>query len=154
METPPYANAYDSGAQDIPLLATKLYIPRVRPDLVPRPRLTNQLDEFIRRKLTLVSAPAGFGKTCLLSEWLIQSDVPAAWVSLDEGDNDLARFLSYVIAALQTVEPGLGEATLAKLKSGKLDFGEVEEDELEDEYEEEDADELFEDEADFDVEEE
>jgi LuxR family maltose regulon positive regulatory protein len=117
METPLYANAFDSGAQDVPLLATKLYIPRVRLDLVPRPRLTNQLEEFVWRKLTLVSAPAGFGKTSLLSEWLIQSGVPAAWVSLDEGDNDLARFLSYAIAALQTVQPGLGEATLAMLRT-------------------------------------
>jgi LuxR family maltose regulon positive regulatory protein len=91
-----------------PLLAAKLYIPPVRPDLVPRARLIGRLDEGLRlgRKLTLVSAPAGFGKTTLVSAWVRAVREPplrAAWLSLDEGDNDPARFLAYLAAALQTV---------------------------------------------------
>jgi LuxR family maltose regulon positive regulatory protein len=107
-----------------PLLATKLYIPPFRPNLVPRPRLIERLDEGRRsaRKLTLLSAPAGYGKTTLLSEWLqsIGAETPptaVAWLSLDEGDNDLSRFLSYTIAALGTVEPGLAEGVLSALQS-------------------------------------
>ena len=76
------------------ILTTKLYIPPVRPEAVQRPRLLDCLDEGLNRKVTLVSAPAGFGKTVLLSEWINQRDFPAAWVPLDEGDNDLARFLA------------------------------------------------------------
>ncbi len=75
------------------------------------------------RKLTLISAPAGFGKTTLLSEWRMMHsgyEYPVAWVSLDEGDNDPARFLSYLIAALQTIEADAGETTLASLRSPQL----------------------------------
>ena len=105
-----------------PLLRTKLYIPPARPVLVPRPRLIERLDAGLHRKLTLVSAPAGFGKTTLLSEWISRCERPAAWVSLDEGDNDPARFWSYVVAALQTVQSdvagvAVGEAALAMLQS-------------------------------------
>ena len=77
---------------EIPLLQTKLYIPPSHPGLVPRPRLIGRLDEGLQRKLTLISAPAGFGKTTLVSHWLHQSKVTAAWLSLDESDNDLTRF--------------------------------------------------------------
>jgi LuxR family transcriptional regulator, maltose regulon positive regulatory protein len=84
------------------LLTTKLHIPPLRPSLVPRPRLIAQLDEGLRlgRKLTLISAPAGFGKSTLLSEWLsgrgsVTQSLPVAWLSLDERDNDLVRFLTY-----------------------------------------------------------
>lgn len=89
--------SFDS-AQDVPLLTTKLYIPPVRPNLVPRPRLIERLTAGLHRKLTLVSAPAGFGKTTLLSEWASQrisesaNGRAVAWLSLDEGDNDPARF--------------------------------------------------------------
>ncbi|MGD8753765.1 MAG: LuxR C-terminal-related transcriptional regulator [Anaerolineales bacterium] len=100
-----------------PLLTTKLYLPPPRPDLVPRPRLLEQMDAGLHGKLTLVSAPAGFGKTTLVSEWASQSAVPIAWLSLDEGDNDQARFLRYFIAALQTIEEGIGETTLAVIQS-------------------------------------
>jgi LuxR family maltose regulon positive regulatory protein len=88
-----------------PLLNTKLYIPSTRPGLVVRPRLAERLDEGLRlgRKLTLVSAPAGFGKTTLVSAWAASSGRPVAWLSLDEGDNDPARFLAYLAAALRTV---------------------------------------------------
>jgi LuxR family maltose regulon positive regulatory protein len=105
----------------VPLLETKFHIPPVRPELVPRPRLIDQLNAGIRagRKLTLISAPAGFGKTTLLSEWIADcgSCVRVAWVSLDKGDNDLARFLAYLIGALQTIEGNVGQGLLAALQS-------------------------------------
>jgi LuxR family maltose regulon positive regulatory protein len=110
----------------IPLLKTKLYIPPVQPGLVSRPRLVEQLDEGLRagHKLTLLSAPAGFGKTTLLSEWIagcgrIEPKVRVAWVSLDEGDNDVARFWSYAIAALQTLEPAIGQTALGALEAAQ-----------------------------------
>jgi LuxR family maltose regulon positive regulatory protein len=113
---------------DAPLLQTKLYIPRTRPDpatrlrtsLVPRPRLVEQLDEGLPGKLTLISAPAGFGKTTLVSSWLEHVNLPAAWLSLDEDDNDLARFLTYLIATLQTIQPEVGTEVLALLQSSPL----------------------------------
>ncbi len=76
------------------LLTTKLYVPPASPRLVPRPRLIRQLDEGLRlgQRLTLVSAPAGFGKTTLLSDWLRQVERPVAWLSLDDSDNDPVRF--------------------------------------------------------------
>lgn len=92
-----------------PILTTKLYRPRPRTDLVARPQLLNRVVEATRRPLTLVSAPAGFGKTTLLAAWLEQSSGRVAWLSLDDGDNDPIRFWTYCIAALQTVEPTLGE---------------------------------------------
>ena len=100
----------------IALLETKLYVPRPRPGLVPRRRLIELLDRGTASKLTLVSAPAGFGKTTLLAEWLASSDRPAAWVSLDSGDNDPQSFWSYVIAALQTMAPGVGANAVALLQ--------------------------------------
>ncbi len=95
----------------MPLLETKLYVPRARPDIVPRRRLIEQLDEGTNRRLTLISAPAGFGKTTLLAEWIRQSDRCVCWVSLDESDNNLSRFWAYFIGALQTFRPDLGENT-------------------------------------------
>jgi len=100
-----------------PLLATKLYIPPVRPELVPRPRLIERLNAGLHRKLTLISAPAGFGKTTLVSEWAAGCDQPAAWLSLDEGDNDPTHFWAYFIAALQTVQADVGEAALMAFQS-------------------------------------
>ncbi|MCI0835120.1 MAG: helix-turn-helix transcriptional regulator [Chloroflexi bacterium] len=101
-----------------PLLETKFYIPRWRPGLVSRPRLIERLDQGTERKLTLVSAPAGFGKTTLLAEWLAATEAserPAAWVSLDQSDNDPALFWAYFIAALQKVQSGVGEGARALL---------------------------------------
>jgi LuxR family maltose regulon positive regulatory protein len=89
------------------LLTTKLYVPPPCPTLVPRPRLTATLSQALARPLTLVSAPAGYGKTTLVSSWLGETDVPAAWLSLDEGDNDPIRFLQYFLAALQQIVPTL-----------------------------------------------
>jgi LuxR family maltose regulon positive regulatory protein len=103
-----------------PLVTTKLRVPRTRPNLVERPRLHETLDRGEERKLTLVSAPAGFGKTTLLSKWLearAAGGRSVAWVSLDKSDNDPARFLTYLITALQNVEEGIGEGVLASLRS-------------------------------------
>jgi len=83
-----------------PILATKLYIPRLRPNVVSRPRLIERLNEGLHRKLTLISAPAGFGKTTLVSQWLAAGPRLTAWLSLDEGENDPTRFLTYLVAAL------------------------------------------------------
>jgi LuxR family maltose regulon positive regulatory protein len=96
---------------DVPLLTTKLHIPPPRLNLVERRRLIERLDESLRLgcKLSLVSAPAGFGKTTLLSEWVGAIERPVAWLSLDEGDNDPARFLAYLIAALQQVNGATGQ---------------------------------------------
>src|SRR5512138_1086524 len=94
-----------------PILATKLYIPPRRPGLVLRPRLIERLDDGLTKggRLTLISASAGFGKTTLVSEWVANCGRSLAWLSLDEGDNDPVRFISYLIAALQTIKEGIGE---------------------------------------------
>jgi LuxR family maltose regulon positive regulatory protein len=101
------------------LLRTKLFVPPLRPNLVPRPQLIERLNQGLQlgRKLTLISAPAGFGKTTLVSEWVTDNERPAAWLSLDEGDNDPARFLTYLVSALQTLAPDFGEGVLAVLQS-------------------------------------
>lgn len=90
------------------ILTTKLNVPPARRLLVSRPRLLRQLNQGLEGRLILISAPAGFGKTTLLAEWAAQSPMPVAWVSLDENDNDQERFLSYLLSALETVEPGIG----------------------------------------------
>jgi LuxR family maltose regulon positive regulatory protein len=110
-----------------PLLQTKLYIPPPRPDLVSRSRLIERLNEGLHRKFTLISAPAGFGKTTLVSEWITEIKNPqaasrkrVAWLSLDESDNDPARFLTYFIAALgqaEGIEANIGEGALGMLQS-------------------------------------
>lgn len=99
------------------LLKTKLHIPRTRSVLVPRPRLIELINRHEPPCFTLVSAPAGFGKTTLLSDWVHQHQIPAAWVSLDSADNDPVRFLSYVSAALMTVDPAVGDDALAAIQS-------------------------------------
>ncbi len=100
-----------------PLLATKLYIPPPRPHVVLRTSLIEQLNEGLDRKLTLISAPAGFGKTTLVSEWIAGSGRVAAWLSLDEGDNDPVRFLAYLAAAMQTIAPNIGAGVSGVLQS-------------------------------------
>ncbi|MDX1521390.1 MAG: tetratricopeptide repeat protein [Anaerolineae bacterium] len=124
---------------ETPLLQTKLYIPPPRPDVVSRPRLIERLNEGQTRKLTLISAPAGFGKTTLVSNWIDdlrvtidesrldaksqianrQSKIKnrVTWLSLDEADNDPTRFLSYLIAALQQIEPDIGQTGQVLLQS-------------------------------------
>jgi len=97
-----------SAVAPMRLLRTKLFVPQAHPELVARPRLLDRLDGCLRCRLTLVSAAAGFGKTTLLSTWIAQRDVVAAWVSLDDHDDDPVRFWAYTIAALQTIWPGVG----------------------------------------------
>ena len=101
------------------LLATKLYIPPARKNLVPRPRLVQRLDEASQQgqKLLLVSASAGYGKTTLVTEWLRGIQTRTTWLSLDRTDNDPARFLAYLIAALQQIDEHIGENTQAMLQS-------------------------------------
>lgn len=102
------------------ILATKLYIPLPRPKAVLRPRLIERLEEGSHHKLTLISAPAGFGKTTLLSEWAAGCERRVAWLSLDEGDNDPRRFLAYLVAALQTVAASIGNGVLGMLQLPQL----------------------------------
>jgi LuxR family maltose regulon positive regulatory protein len=105
-----------------PLLETKLYVPRLRRSLVPRPRLSERLSRGAESKLTLISAPAGFGKTTLLAEWLAldpDSGRATAWLSLDQGDNESASFWTYLITALQTVAPGVGANALSTLRESQ-----------------------------------
>ena len=114
------------------LLRTKLFVPPPRPNLVPRPKLVQRLNLGLQQghKLTLISAPAGFGKTTLVSEWVRKLRLDAtnenqivnriAWLSLDEGDNDPARFLTYFVAALNQVEgigASIGTGALGMLQS-------------------------------------
>lgn len=99
------------------ILATKLYIPPPRANGVARPRLHARLDESLQQKLTLVAAPAGYGKTTLVSAWIVTCGRPVAWLSLDEDDNDPIRFLTYLVSALQTVAPQVGRSLLTTLQS-------------------------------------
>ncbi len=105
----------------VPLIATKLYTPIPRQGLVPRPDLLDRLSEGLKGKLTLISASSGYGKTTLMAEWLAQrgKDYPTAWVSLDEGDNDPVRFLSYLISALQNFQDELGQDTSAMMQGSQ-----------------------------------
>jgi LuxR family maltose regulon positive regulatory protein len=100
-----------------PLLLTKLFVPQVRASRVSRPSLVARLNQGLRGKLTLVSAQAGFGKTTLVSEWLQQVDRPFAWLSLDEGDNDPNRFLTYLAIALQRINSSWGQTVQELLRS-------------------------------------
>lgn len=104
----------------VSILSTKLYIPRPRTRLVVRPRLTERLNRGLQGKLTLVSAPAGFGKSTLIGAWVLNGERPAAWLSLDERDRELVHFLTYLVAALQTVVPRLGPAMEAALQAPQL----------------------------------
>jgi LuxR family maltose regulon positive regulatory protein len=117
------------------LLKTKLHIPKPRPDLIARPRLVEQLNAGLDKKLVLLSAPPGFGKTTLLSEWIAHCKFEAerldaqpptsnsqrcAWFALDPGDNDPARFFTYLIAAFQTIDPAIGESVVMMLRLPQL----------------------------------
>ncbi len=104
--------------QTAPLIATKLHIPRVRARRVARPQLIERLNAEL--PFILISAPPGFGKTTLLAEWLLQIDRTVCWLSLDEHDNDPARFLHYLIGALRTADDGIGATTYALLGSPEL----------------------------------
>src|SRR5258708_7858865 len=99
------------------LLATKLHAPGLRPRLVPRPGLTQRLQHNWEKTLILLSAPAGFGKSTLLAEWLAESPIPTAWLSLEAQENRPERFLTYSIAALETLFPNFGKNALTLLSS-------------------------------------
>jgi LuxR family maltose regulon positive regulatory protein len=98
-------------------LTTKLYIPQARQKAVLRKDLIECLNVGKNRKLSLVCAPAGFGKTTLVSEWIACCDLPVAWLSLDEGDNDVTRFLIYLVSAIRIIVPTVGEGIMFLLKS-------------------------------------
>src|SRR5947209_1486020 len=100
-----------------PILATKLYIPRLRLHVVIRPRLIERLNEGLHRNLTLIAAPAGFGKTTLVSAWVAGCNRQVAWLSLDKGESDPTLFLTYLVAALQTIAPNIGVGVLSALQS-------------------------------------
>lgn len=112
-----WATSRSENSERLPLLTTKLHVVRTRPDAVPRPRLLAKLDEGCRRKLTIVSAPAGFGKTTLLGEWAHSGRQNVAWMSIDEGDNIPVRFWTYFIGALQRLRAGIGAAAVDSLYS-------------------------------------
>jgi LuxR family transcriptional regulator, maltose regulon positive regulatory protein len=106
------------------LLATKLFIPQKQQNLVSRPRLIKMLDAAFLRKLTLLSAPAGFGKTTLVSDWVSKSQQPVAWLSLDKNDTDTKRFWLYFITALQAVSKEIGSTSLGMLQQASNAPGE------------------------------
>jgi LuxR family transcriptional regulator, maltose regulon positive regulatory protein len=112
MRPPPHT----VGAEQDVLLATKLHVPRPRPGLLPRPRLTQRLTEAMAGELVLVCAPAGFGKTALLADWARRSQRQVVWLSLDPGDNDPARFWRYLAAALDQPCAGIAEPVAALLR--------------------------------------
>jgi len=101
------------------LLPSKLYIPPANKNLIPRPRLVQILNDALEQDchIILVSAPAGYGKTTLVTEWLRGVQAKTAWLSLDKADNNPTRFLTYLITALQQVDPSIGRASQAMLQS-------------------------------------
>jgi LuxR family maltose regulon positive regulatory protein len=121
-----HVRVQETGTTSERLLITKLHVPPVPPGWLRRPRLSGRLEAALRCRLTVVCAPAGFGKTTLLSEWISVgsegrgvSALPAAWLSLDKEDNDPDRFWTYFIAALQTVQSDLGRRSREMLETGK-----------------------------------
>lgn len=104
---------------NVPILATKLHVPLQRTQVVRRQRLIERLNEGLERKLTLISAPAGFGKTTLIGEWAAGCDRPVAWLSLEERDNETTRFLSLLVAALRTIAENIGGSVLSVIQSAQ-----------------------------------
>jgi LuxR family transcriptional regulator, maltose regulon positive regulatory protein len=106
-----------------PLMATKLYVPKLRRGLVARPRLLERMGNGAEARLTLVSAPAGFGKTTVLAAWLYEASAEGrcvAWLSLDAADNEPASFWTYVVTAVQGAVPGVGASALELLASSPV----------------------------------
>jgi LuxR family maltose regulon positive regulatory protein len=114
--TAPHALHHAHNDVHVPLLATKLHLPRPRAQLVPRSHLVERLQQGVAGTLTLLSAPAGYGKTTLLAQWGAATRAPVAWLSLEPEDNEPIRFLTYFIAALQTLDPRLGASAQALLE--------------------------------------
>jgi LuxR family maltose regulon positive regulatory protein len=99
------------------MLLTKLHIPPARNNIVHRSVLHEKLNIGMSRKLILISAPAGFGKTTVVSDWIDQTKIPAAWFSLDNGDNDPVDFLSYIISGIQSIHKEFGQSAIKLLNS-------------------------------------
>ena len=110
----------ETGSPDTLLIRTKLHRPQVAADHVHRPQLLDRLNNQLHRPLTLVSAPAGYGKSTLISCWLNDCDLPSAWLSIEESENDLRLFITYFLAAVQTVFPQVGKKTESFLKAEEL----------------------------------
>ncbi len=102
------------------ILHIKLMPPRLQPSAIPRDHLIRRLDNSLGRKLTVLRAPTGFGKTTLVSMWMASRDFASAWVTLDENDNDPSRFWTYVVTALRTFDSALGKTTLSALSAPQL----------------------------------
>src|ERR1051325_11854158 len=98
------------------ILETKLYMPPLRRKVGFRPRLIERLNQGLQHKLILISAPAGYGKTTLVNEWASGGEWPTAWLSLDKGGNDPARFLAYFVAAWQTVAEDVRKGGLGMIQ--------------------------------------
>ena len=104
----------------IPIVETKLYQPPTPNGFIDRPRLNEILDKEISKSMMLISAPAGFGKSSLVGNWIEKTELDSAWVSLDETDNDLHQFFSYVVASIQKLLPGSCPASLSLLQASDL----------------------------------
>ena len=107
------------------MLLTKLHIPPAGNNIVHRSELFEKLNIGLSRKLILVSAPAGFGKTTVVSDWINQNKIPAAWFSLDNGDNDPVDFLSYIISGIQSIHSEFGQSALKLLNSPNTPSGRI-----------------------------
>ncbi len=99
------------------ILKTKLFMPPLREGMISRLRLIEQINNGIKKKVVFVSAPAGFGKSSLMVEWVAQTKMPVAWVSLDKSENDPINFLSYLVSGVQSIYQNLGDTILGSLKS-------------------------------------
>src|SRR6266566_6610081 len=121
-EPPAAAPAGVVASERDALLATKLHVPRPQPGFVPRPRLVEALGEGLARGLVVVCAPAGFGKTALLADWVRSGDRRVAWLSLDAADSDPVRFWRHVVAALDRAQPGIGERVAPLLGQPRSSF--------------------------------
>ena len=99
------------------MLLTKIHIPKTGENLVSRSNLFDKLNEGLKRKLILISAPAGFGKTTVISSWINQYKIPSAWFSINNNDNDIVEFLNYIISGIQCLKKDFGQSALKLLQS-------------------------------------
>ena len=107
------------------LLRTKLFVPPIRSKQIARPRLSDLINTGLDQALILVSAPAGYGKTTLVSSWLKEKQIPSAWLSLDGSDNDPGQFLSYLVGALQKINPAIGISQVNRIQTAEASDSEA-----------------------------